>query len=71
MTDYNHHGSFNPADVQSAMDKLYLCCNKLREAINDGYIEYQSRDKRWVAGDSNVLLSDILFCPFCGTKLPS
>lgn len=54
-------------------DTMMYCCEKFQEAASgdDPPMEPQSDGKAWlISGDEIIALTGVIYCPFCGKKLP-
>ena len=60
-------------DKELVMDDIVYCCENFKEwsSGDSPAIEPQLYGEAWcIIADDTVALYDVIYCPFCGQKLP-
>lgn len=58
---------------EAAMDETAYCCEKFKESASgdDPEMQLQSDGRAWsIAANEIVALCGVIYCPFCGKRLP-
>jgi ribosomal protein L40E len=59
------------------VELIEACCVRLKEEFEGDYASVEANfaeEKKtvsWSAGNEDFMLDDLLFCPFCGARLPT